>query len=161
PDPIEWLRNDRRGAVLIDWRSARCELADLQLHQPFGSKTNHVAQQIAVGGFLHERAQVHHFVGRWSLGCRLMSRPNPNPEIAGDLRRGRVARRRQTPRRSRRRGPPATYTTPRGTTLAHGLARMESARPAALPTERWCAAQTVLRNLTEAGTVADAPGLGW
>lgn len=29
PDPIEWLRNDRRGAVLVDWRSARYELADL------------------------------------------------------------------------------------------------------------------------------------
>lgn len=29
PDPIEWLRNGRRGAVIVDWRSARYELADL------------------------------------------------------------------------------------------------------------------------------------
>ena len=29
PDPIEWLRNGRCGAVIVDWRSARYELADL------------------------------------------------------------------------------------------------------------------------------------
>jgi hypothetical protein len=29
PDPIEWLRNGRRGAVIVDWRSAPYELADL------------------------------------------------------------------------------------------------------------------------------------
>lgn len=28
-DPIEWLRNGCRGAVVIDWRAARYELADL------------------------------------------------------------------------------------------------------------------------------------
>jgi hypothetical protein len=28
-DPIEWLRNGRRGAVVVDWRAARYELADL------------------------------------------------------------------------------------------------------------------------------------
>lgn len=28
-DPIEWLRNNRCGAVIVDWRSARSELADL------------------------------------------------------------------------------------------------------------------------------------
>jgi hypothetical protein len=28
-DPIGWLRNGRRGAVVIDWRAARYELADL------------------------------------------------------------------------------------------------------------------------------------
>lgn len=29
PDPIEWLRNGCRGSVVIDWRAARYELADL------------------------------------------------------------------------------------------------------------------------------------
>jgi hypothetical protein len=28
-DPIEWLRNNRRGAVVVDWRSARYALADV------------------------------------------------------------------------------------------------------------------------------------
>jgi hypothetical protein len=28
-DPIEWLRNNRRGAVVVDWRSARHVLADV------------------------------------------------------------------------------------------------------------------------------------
>jgi hypothetical protein len=28
-DPIEWLRNGCRGAVVVDWRAARHELADL------------------------------------------------------------------------------------------------------------------------------------
>jgi hypothetical protein len=28
-DPIEWLRNECRGAVVVDWRAARYELADL------------------------------------------------------------------------------------------------------------------------------------
>jgi hypothetical protein len=28
-DPIGWLRNGRRGAVVIDWRAARYELGDL------------------------------------------------------------------------------------------------------------------------------------
>jgi hypothetical protein len=28
-DPIEWLRNGRRGAVVVDWRAARYALADV------------------------------------------------------------------------------------------------------------------------------------
>jgi hypothetical protein len=28
-DPIEWLRNGRRGAVVVDWRAARYVLADV------------------------------------------------------------------------------------------------------------------------------------
>jgi hypothetical protein len=28
-DPIEWLRNNRRGAVVVDWRAARYALADV------------------------------------------------------------------------------------------------------------------------------------
>lgn len=28
-DPIAWLRNDRRGAVIVDWRAARYALADV------------------------------------------------------------------------------------------------------------------------------------
>ena len=29
PDPVEWIRNGRRGAVIIDWRVARFALADV------------------------------------------------------------------------------------------------------------------------------------
>lgn len=29
PDPLEWLRCGRRGAVVVDWRAARFTLADL------------------------------------------------------------------------------------------------------------------------------------
>ena len=45
------------------------QLADLQLHQPLGGKADHLAQQIGVGGLLHQRPQAHHLVGhRWFLG---------------------------------------------------------------------------------------------
>jgi hypothetical protein len=37
--------------------------ANLQLHQPLGSKADHVAQEIRIGGLLHQRAQVHHLIG--------------------------------------------------------------------------------------------------
>jgi len=40
-----------------------CQRADLQLHQPLGGKSDHLAQQIGVRGLLHERAQVHHLIG--------------------------------------------------------------------------------------------------
>jgi hypothetical protein len=41
---------------------------DLQLHQPLGGKTDHLAKQIGVRGLLHERTEVHHLVGhRWFL----------------------------------------------------------------------------------------------
>ena len=44
------------------------QAAHLQLHQPLGGKADHLAQQIGVGGLLHQRAQVHHLVGhRWFL----------------------------------------------------------------------------------------------
>ena len=42
----------------------------LQLHQLFGGEADHVAQDIRVGGLLHERAKVHHLIGHWGfLGC--------------------------------------------------------------------------------------------
>jgi hypothetical protein len=35
---------------------------------PLGGKSDHLAQQIGIGGLFHERAQVHHLVGhRWFL----------------------------------------------------------------------------------------------
>ena len=44
--------------------------ADLHLHQPLGGEGDHVAQDVGVGGLLHERAKVHHLVGhRGFLGC--------------------------------------------------------------------------------------------
>jgi hypothetical protein len=44
--------------------------AHLQLHQPFGGKADHLAQDIRVRGLLHEGAKVHHLVGHWGfLGC--------------------------------------------------------------------------------------------
>ncbi len=37
--------------------------ADLQIHQPFGGKADHVAQKIGVGGLFERGAKVHHLVG--------------------------------------------------------------------------------------------------
>jgi hypothetical protein len=37
--------------------------AHLQLHQPLGGESDHVAKDIGVGDLLHERAKVHHLVG--------------------------------------------------------------------------------------------------
>ena len=46
--------------------------ADLHLHQPLGGESDHLAQDIRVGGLLHQRAKVHHLVGhRGFLGLRL------------------------------------------------------------------------------------------
>ena len=47
----------------------RCagQAADLQLHQPFGRKADHLAQQVRIRGLLHKVAEVHHVGGhRWS-----------------------------------------------------------------------------------------------
>jgi hypothetical protein len=47
-----------------------------------GGKADHLAQQIGIGGLLHERAQVHHVVGhRWFLGCVGVSQPDPTGEL--------------------------------------------------------------------------------
>ncbi len=47
--------------------------ANLHLHQPFGGKADHLAQDIGVRGLLYERAQVHHVVGhRWFLRIKLV-----------------------------------------------------------------------------------------
>ena len=55
--------------------------ADLHLHQPLGGEGDHVAQNVGVGGLLHERAKVHHLVGHWGfLGCVEISNPNPTGE---------------------------------------------------------------------------------
>ena len=37
--------------------------ADLQLHQPFGSKADHLAKQVGIGALLYQRTQVHHGFG--------------------------------------------------------------------------------------------------
>jgi hypothetical protein len=40
------------------------------LHQTLGGEADHLAQNIGVGGLLHERAKAHHLIGdRWFLGC--------------------------------------------------------------------------------------------
>ena len=36
---------------------------DLQLHQTFGGKADHLTQQIGISALLHQRAQVHHGFG--------------------------------------------------------------------------------------------------
>src|SRR5690606_2118568 len=59
--------------------------ADLHFHQPLGGKADHLAQDIGVGGLLHQRAQVHHVVGhRWSLqvsGWFTQPDPTGNPSM--------------------------------------------------------------------------------
>src|SRR5690606_10429381 len=50
----------------------------LHLHQPLGGKADHLAQEIGVGGLLHQRAQVHHVVGHrcsFRKGVGLATRP--------------------------------------------------------------------------------------
>jgi hypothetical protein len=45
---------------------------------PLGGEADHLAQNVGVGGLLHERAKAHHFVGhRWFLGCIGVSQPDP------------------------------------------------------------------------------------
>ena len=87
------------------------QAAHLQLHQPLGGKADHLAQQIGVGGLLHEAAQVHHLVGhRWFLGSGwcLATRPyrrtvDDHRDAARSLQRyrmragGRLRYRRATP----------------------------------------------------------------
>src|SRR5690606_1514754 len=50
----------------------------LHLHQPLGGKADHLAQEIGVGGLLHQRAQVDHVVGHrcsFRKGVGLATRP--------------------------------------------------------------------------------------
>ena len=55
--------------------------ADLQLHHALGGEADHLAQDVGVGGLLHERAKVHYFVGhRQFLGCVGVSQPDPTGE---------------------------------------------------------------------------------
>ncbi|MBJ7401853.1 MAG: hypothetical protein JHD07_00485 [Bradyrhizobium sp.] len=50
-----------------------------------GGKADHLAQQIGVGGLLHERAQVHHVVGhRWFLESGWLSQSKPYRRIICD-----------------------------------------------------------------------------
>lgn len=49
--------------------------ADLQLHQPLGSKADHFAQQVRISALLHQSAEVHHGFGHRGhpsvqVGCR-------------------------------------------------------------------------------------------
>ena len=70
------------GALLAVGRASQA--ADLQLHQPFGRKADHLAQQIDVGALLHQPAQGHHLVGhRGALGFGVGAR---NPTLPGNHR---------------------------------------------------------------------------
>lgn len=51
------------------------------LHQTLGGKADHLAQQIRIGGLLHERSQVHHLVGhRWFLESGWCQQSDPTGE---------------------------------------------------------------------------------
>lgn len=52
------------GVLLAEGRAG--QNADFQLHQPLGGEADHLAQNVGVGGLLHERAKVHHLVGHRS-----------------------------------------------------------------------------------------------
>jgi hypothetical protein len=55
--------------------------ADFHLHQPLGGEGDHLAQNIRVGGRLHQRAKGHHLVGHWRvLGCVEIR----NPTLTGE-----------------------------------------------------------------------------
>ena len=62
---------------------------NLPLHPMLGGEGDHLAQKIGVGRLLHERAQVHHWVGhRWCPQVlSWSSQPDPDPEIADDRRK--------------------------------------------------------------------------
>jgi hypothetical protein len=54
---------------------------DLELHQPLGGKTDHVAQDVGVLGIFNNRVKRHHLVGhRWLLepGWGFATRPRAN-----------------------------------------------------------------------------------
>jgi hypothetical protein len=54
------------------------QLPDLELHPPLRRKADHLAQQISVGGLLHERAKLHHLFGhRCFLRARLVFATGP------------------------------------------------------------------------------------
>jgi len=54
------------------------QAANLQLHQPLGSKADHLAQEVGVRGLLHLGTKAHHRVGhRGSSGQGWLSQPNP------------------------------------------------------------------------------------
>jgi hypothetical protein len=60
---------------------------DFQLHQPLGCKSDHLAQQIGVGGLLQKGAEVHHLVGhRWFLESGWCSATRPYRRIIDDHR---------------------------------------------------------------------------
>ncbi len=61
--------------------------ANLEFHQPFGRKADHLAQNIRVGGLLHKRAKVHHLVGHWGSSVALMFATQPYRRIANDRRK--------------------------------------------------------------------------
>lgn len=52
--------------------------ADLQCHQPFGGKPDHLAQKVRIRGLLDKVAKAHHVSGhRWKLRSRLVSATRP------------------------------------------------------------------------------------
>ena len=72
------LREPIRAPLAIGRAGQR---PDLQLHQPFGGEADHLAQNIGVGGLLHQRAKVHHLVGhRWISSGAFVMQPDPTGE---------------------------------------------------------------------------------
>jgi hypothetical protein len=71
----------RRIHVIVREGNAPCarqHLEEIFLHQPLGRKANHLAQNIGVGGLLHQRTQVHHIVGhRSSFRSQVVLQPDP------------------------------------------------------------------------------------
>ncbi len=61
---------------------------DLHLHQPLGGEGDHLAQEVGVGGLLHQPAKVHHLVGhRRFLGLRLRFTTRTYRKIDDDHRK--------------------------------------------------------------------------
>lgn len=90
--------------------------ANLQLHQSLGREADHLAQNIGVGGLLHERAKVHHLVGHRSVPrLRCESQTDPTGESSMTAARRTLS----TARRKARFASgvlPSCYTTFRDTT---------------------------------------------
>ena len=100
-----------------------------QFHQPLGGKADHVAQNIGVGGLLHERAQVHHLIGhRWCLRFQV-GVSNPTLTRKSPVTAARPLPRYSAPHGRARSQPCSSYTTIRGTT-SHP--RTRTIRPRAL-----------------------------
>ena len=72
PVPIPVAIALRQAGRVLLAKASTSRSPHLQLHQPFGGKADHLAQQVSVWALLNKRPQVHHLVGhRWSLRFRV------------------------------------------------------------------------------------------